>query len=47
MNKTATYDTDLQARLAFTVAAFNLLVQWHGLIPENGFVLLSRAEFSL
>jgi hypothetical protein len=36
------------ARLAFTLAAFNLLVQWHGLPPdEHGFVHLSIAEFSL
>lgn len=37
-----------QMRLAFTIAAYNLLVQWHGLQPdENGFVRLSIAEFSL
>jgi hypothetical protein len=37
-----------QARLAFTIAAFNILTQWHGLQPdENGFVHLSIAEFSL
>lgn len=37
-----------KARLAFTLAAFNILVQWHGLHPdENGFVHLSIAEFSL
>lgn len=37
-----------RARLAFTLAAFNFLVQWHGLEPdENGFVALSIAEFSL
>ena len=37
-----------QARLAFTMAAFNVLVQWHGLEPYmSGFVLLSIAEFSL
>lgn len=37
-----------QARLAFTVAAFHVLVQWHGLpVDENGFVSLSIAEFSL
>jgi hypothetical protein len=36
------------ARLAFTMAAFNLLVQWHGLWPNaSGFVPLSIAEFSL
>lgn len=37
-----------KARLAFTMAAFNILVQWHGLtVDENGFVKLSIAEFSL
>src|SRR2546426_2083518 len=37
-----------QARLAFTLAAFNVLVQWHGLQPNaSGFVPLSIAEFSL
>jgi hypothetical protein len=37
-----------QARLGFTMAAFNLLVQWDGFKPdENGFVHLSIAEFSL
>ena len=37
-----------QARLAFTMAAFNVLVQWHGLQPTaSGVVLLSIAEFSL
>ena len=37
-----------QARLAFTMAAFNVLVQWHGFRPNApGFVLLSMAEFSL
>ena len=36
------------ARLAFTMAAFNVLVQWHGLQPyASGFVPLSIAEFSL
>jgi hypothetical protein len=36
------------ARLAFTMAAFNVLVQWHGLLPNaSGFVPLSMAEFSL
>src|SRR6266487_299599 len=36
------------ARLAFTMAAFNILVQWHGLWPNaSGFVPLSMAEFSL
>ena len=37
-----------QARLAFTVAAFNVLVQWHGFQPSaSGFVPLSIAGFSL
>jgi hypothetical protein len=37
-----------QAHLAFTMAMFNLLVQWHGLQPdETGFIHLSIAEFSL
>src|SRR6266704_2790301 len=37
-----------QARLAFTMAAFNVLVQWYGLRPSaSGFVPLSIAEFSL
>jgi hypothetical protein len=35
-------------RLAFTMAAFNVLVQWHGLRPNAyGFVPLSIAKFSL
>lgn len=39
---------DLRAHLAFTVAMFNILVQWHGLRPdEEGFVHLSIAEFNL
>jgi hypothetical protein len=34
--------------MAFTIAAFNLLVQWNGLkADENGFVPISIAEFSL
>lgn len=38
----------VEARLAFTVAAFNLLVQWYGLpANEDGFVPLSMAEFNL
>jgi hypothetical protein len=38
----------VQAHLAFTMAAFNVLVQWHGFRPNApGFVLLSMAEFSL
>lgn len=37
-----------KARLAFTMAAFNILVQWHGLKSDDqGFVHLSIAEFSL
>jgi hypothetical protein len=37
-----------QARLAFTMAAFNVLVQWHGFQPHaSGFVPLSMAELSL
>ena len=37
-----------RARLAFTMAAFNLLVQWDGLkADDEGFVHLSIAEFSL
>ena len=37
-----------QARLAFTMAAFNVLVQWHGFRPHaSGFVPLSIADFSL
>ena len=31
-----------------TLAVFNILAQWHGLVPdEEGFVPLSIAEFSL
>jgi len=37
-----------QARLACTMAAFNVLVQWQGFQPyASGFVPLSMAEFSL
>jgi hypothetical protein len=37
-----------QARLAFTLATFNVLVQWHGLKPDaTGLIRLSLAEFSL
>jgi hypothetical protein len=37
-----------EARLAFTMALFNILVQWNGLEPdETGFVPLSIAQFSL
>ncbi len=40
--------TSFHARLAFTMAAFNILVQWHGFQPNaSGFVPLSIAEFSL
>lgn len=36
------------ARLSFTMAMFNILVQWHGLQPDNeGHIRLSLAEFSL
>ena len=36
------------ARLAFTMTAFNVLVQWHGFQPHaSGFVPLSMAELSL
>ncbi len=45
MHRVAEY---LEARLAFTVAAFNLLVQWNGLKPDpDGFIPLSIAEFNL
>jgi len=38
----------LRARLAYAVAAFNLLVQWNGLKPdEAGLIHLSIAHFSL
>jgi len=37
-----------KARLAFMMAAYNLLVQWDGFHPDlDGFVHLSIAEFSL
>ena len=37
-----------QVRLAFTMAAFNVLVQWQGFQPTaSGFVPLSMAEFRL
>jgi hypothetical protein len=39
---------DGQARLAFTMAAFNVLVQGHGFLPNaSGFGPLSMAELSL
>ncbi len=38
----------VQTRLAFTIVAFNVLVQWHGFLPNaSGFVPLSMAEFGL
>jgi hypothetical protein len=38
----------VQAQLAFTIAVFNVLVQWHGVQPHaSGFVPLSIAELSL
>lgn len=37
-----------RARLAFTMAAFNVLAQWNGLKPDNdGFIRLAIADFSL
>ena len=37
-----------QSRLGYTMALFNILVQWHGLQPDDtGFVPLSIAEFGL
>jgi len=37
-----------ETKLGFTMALFNVLVQWYGLQPdEDGFVPLSIAEFSL
>ena len=37
-----------ETKLDFTMALFNILVQWHGFQPdETGFVPLSIAEFSL
>lgn len=37
-----------ETKLGFTMAMFNILVQWHGFQPdETGFVPLSIAEFSL
>jgi hypothetical protein len=37
-----------EMRLGWTMAAFNILTQWHGLEPdEDGIVHLSIAEFSL
>ena len=37
-----------KTKVGFTMALFNILVQWHGFQPdENGFVPLSIAEFSL
>ena len=40
--------TYFHARLAFTMAAFTVLVQWHGVRPNaSGFVPLSMAALSL
>jgi hypothetical protein len=40
--------TYFETHIGFTLALFNILVQWHGFLPdENGFVRLSLAEFSL
>ena len=37
-----------KAKVGYTLALFNILVQWHGFLPdEQGFVPLSIAEFSL
>jgi hypothetical protein len=37
-----------RARLAFTMAAFNVLVQWDGRKPaEDGYVHLAIAQFRL
>ena len=37
-----------KTRLAFTMAMFNLLVQWEGLpLDDDGFVPLSIAQFTL
>jgi len=37
-----------RARIAFVIAAFNILVQWHGFQPdEQGMVHLSLAAFGL
>ncbi|MDR3558477.1 MAG: transposase [Candidatus Pacebacteria bacterium] len=37
-----------QARLGFTLAAYNIFVQWFGLEPnEHGYIPLSIAEFAL
>jgi len=37
-----------ETKVGFTMALFNILVQWHGFQPdESGFVPLSIAEFSL
>jgi hypothetical protein len=37
-----------ETKLGFTMAMFNILVQWHGFQPDDtGFVPLSIAEFSL
>lgn len=40
--------TYFETHVGFTLALFNILIQWHGFQPdESGFVSLSIAEFSL
>jgi hypothetical protein len=40
--------TYFETHVGFTLALFNILIQWHGFTPdETGFVPLSIAEFSL
>ena len=42
------YRVYFKTRLAFTIAVFNLLVQWDGLpVDADGFVPLSIAQFTL
>ena len=39
---------DFKTRVGFTMALFNLWIQWDGLSPDvGGFVLLSIAQFGL
>ena len=38
---------NVRARLAFTMAVFNVLVQWDGIAIDDGNIHLSIAEFSL
>jgi hypothetical protein len=49
LKKLAHHQADyFRARLAFVLSAFNPLVQWHGLQPDqNGRVQLSIKDFSL